>query len=171
MLTQSPCMSAAATRMVSAESVSISSFAAVLFSVPFLPSLLPLSMSRGDYLFAPPVAETVFAYPGTPAASSFNSTPNATAPASPFAMPMSAPTMSPDAMLHAYATKKKHTSSSTKHTSGAEVVPSSRTPACVSCTSSPRTRPRGSASGSENGEVLGGAAPLIRAGPRARLSR
>ncbi|KAJ7187417.1 hypothetical protein C8R46DRAFT_856244, partial [Mycena filopes] len=68
----------------------------------------------GEYLFAPPVAETVFAYPGTPAAatSSFNST-----PASPFAMPMSTPTMSPDAMLRAYATKK-HASSHGAPTGG-----------------------------------------------------
>ncbi|KAJ7717784.1 hypothetical protein B0H16DRAFT_1475884 [Mycena metata] len=125
----------------------------------------------GDYLFAPPVAETVFAYPGTPAASSFNSTPNATAPASPFAMPMSAPTMSPDAMLRAYATKKKHTSSSTKHTSGAEVVPTLKNTGMRVLYKQPEEEAAGSASGSESGEVLGGAAPLIRAGPGARLSR
>ncbi|KAJ7072126.1 hypothetical protein C8F01DRAFT_953349, partial [Mycena amicta] len=55
----------------------------------------------GEYLFAP-TPETVFAYPGTPAASSFNSVPS-----SPFAMPMSLEPManSPDAMLRAYAAK------------------------------------------------------------------
>ncbi|KAJ7032681.1 hypothetical protein C8F04DRAFT_1261761 [Mycena alexandri] len=227
----------------------------------------------GDYLFAPPVAETVFAYPGTPAASSFNSTsrfsflsplhpfvfvhmasprspppstrfwfpsrmyslclpyrrisphlhtpsllsplsslsslppilrfhtlplghapfppfplprspphghalpssyllrsPNP--PASPFAMPMSAPTMSPDAMLRAYATKKKHTSSSTKHTSGAEVVPTLKNTGMRVLYKQPEDEVAGSASASssESGEVLGGAAPLIRAGPGARLT-
>ncbi|KAJ7716457.1 hypothetical protein B0H16DRAFT_1741264 [Mycena metata] len=123
----------------------------------------------GDYLFAPPVAETVFVYPGTPAASSFNSSPNASA--SPFAMPMSAPTMSPDAMLRAYATKKKHTSSSTKHTSGAEVVPTLKNTGMHVLYTQPEDDSPGSAGSSESGEVLGGAAPLIRAGPGARLSR
>ncbi|KAJ6460456.1 hypothetical protein C8R47DRAFT_929986, partial [Mycena vitilis] len=57
----------------------------------------------GEYLFAP-VQETVFAYPGTPAAGSGFASPALPA-ASPFAMPMQPPTMSPDAMLRAYATK------------------------------------------------------------------
>ncbi|KAJ6600488.1 hypothetical protein DFH09DRAFT_595930 [Mycena vulgaris] len=76
----------------------------------------------GDYLFAP-MPETVFAYPGTPAMGSFN-TP---APASPFAMPMSAPTMSPDAMLRAYAAT--HTdSSSSSSASGSPALSSSPLP-------------------------------------------
>ncbi|KAK7028692.1 hypothetical protein R3P38DRAFT_3267532 [Favolaschia claudopus] len=86
-----------------------------------------------EYLFAPP-AETVFQYPGTPAPGSGFGSPNippalptgtsSTFPASaasPFAMPMQPPTMSPDAMLRAYAAKTKHTSTATGN-SGAEVV-------------------------------------------------
>ncbi|KAJ7076734.1 hypothetical protein B0H15DRAFT_790285, partial [Mycena belliarum] len=58
----------------------------------------------GEYLFAP-VQETVFSYPGTPVAGAtgFGGASPA-APASPFSMPMSKPTMSPDEMLRAYAT-------------------------------------------------------------------
>nr|GAT43500.1 predicted protein [Mycena chlorophos] len=86
--------------------------------------------NAGDYLFAP-MPETVFAYPGTPAASSFNSTaPLATTPTSPFAMPMSTEPMasSPDAMLRSYAAKHASAAGApsplSHSTGGAEVVSS-----------------------------------------------
>ncbi|KAJ7076241.1 hypothetical protein B0H15DRAFT_805690 [Mycena belliarum] len=71
-----------------------------------------------QYLFAP-VQETVFAYPGTPApgAADFGGGASPAAPASPFAMPMSKPMMSPDAMLRAYATT--HTAPTTASASRA----------------------------------------------------
>ncbi|KAJ7100340.1 hypothetical protein C8R44DRAFT_946713 [Mycena epipterygia] len=55
----------------------------------------------------------------------------ATTPASPFAMPMTAPTISPDDMLRAYAAKHASTATATPYpltgtTAGAEVVPSLR---------------------------------------------
>ncbi|KAF7321768.1 hypothetical protein MKEN_00698500 [Mycena kentingensis (nom. inval.)] len=86
----------------------------------------PETEDTDEYLFAP-TPETVFAYPGTPAASSFNSA----APSSPFAMPMSsvATSSSPDAMLRAYATKHMSVASNapstlSNSTAGAEVVSS-----------------------------------------------
>ncbi|KAJ7229746.1 hypothetical protein B0H12DRAFT_221859 [Mycena haematopus] len=91
----------------------------------------------GEYLFAPQ-SETVFQYPGTPAPGSAFSSPGSaytapayTAPAapatasSPFAMPMQPPTMSPDAMLRAYATKH------------ASTTPSLTTPSSLARASSP----------------------------------
>ncbi|KAJ7194307.1 hypothetical protein GGX14DRAFT_476497 [Mycena pura] len=118
----------------------------------------------GDYLFAP-MPETVFAYPGTPAASSFNSS---AAPSSPFAMPMSAPTMSPDDMLRAYAAKHASTASAapsplSKTTTGAEVVPTLQNTGMRILYKQPDASARARAP-----SVAGG---LIRAGKGARLSK
>jgi len=118
----------------------------------------------GDYLFAP-VQETVFAYPGTPApgSSGFG---NTQVPSSPFAMPMQPPTMSPDAMLRAYAAKHASTSgtpSPLSHTTaGAEVVSS------IKGTGMRVLYKQPDEAANANGSAGGG---MIRAGPGARLSR
>ncbi|KAF7333232.1 hypothetical protein MSAN_02430600 [Mycena sanguinolenta] len=97
----------------------------------------------GEYLFAPSQSETVFAYAGTPApgsgfgspAPSYTSspapafttpaavsTPTTASSTSPFAMPMQPPTMSPDAMLRAYAAKHTSATPSLTRKATAEVV-------------------------------------------------
>lgn len=115
----------------------------------------------GEYLFAP-TPETVFAYPGTPAASSFNSVPS-----SPFAMPMSLEPManSPDAMLRAYAAKHASTtpSSLSNSSGGAQVVSSLHNTGMRVLYS----QPAGPAS--QAGPLR--KSTLIRAGKGARLSK
>ncbi|KAJ7675420.1 hypothetical protein B0H14DRAFT_3066750 [Mycena olivaceomarginata] len=117
----------------------------------------------GEYLFAPQQAETVFQYPGTPAPGSAFSSP--AIPASPFAMPMQPPTMSPDDMLRAYAAKHASTASSTPSPlARAEVVSSIKD-------SGMRVlyKPEDEGSAAAGARVASPA--LIRAGPGARVSR
>ncbi|KAJ6534893.1 hypothetical protein B0H19DRAFT_1271571 [Mycena capillaripes] len=87
-------------------------------------------------------------------------------PSSPFAMPMQPPTMSPDAMLRAYAAKHASTSgtpSPLSHTTaGAEVVSS------IKGTGMRVLYKQPDETANANGSAGGG---MIRAGPGARLSR
>ncbi|KAF7324317.1 hypothetical protein MSAN_02525200 [Mycena sanguinolenta] len=135
-----------------------------------------------EYLFAPSQSETVFAYPGTPApgsgfgspAPSYTSSPApaSTTPAavstpttasstSPFAMPMQPPTMSPDAMLRAYAAKHASVTPSLSRKATAEVVGSLKD-----------TGMRVLYKPEDDSNPARAASPgLIRAGPGARISR
>jgi hypothetical protein len=123
----------------------------------------------GDYLFAPPQeqeGETVFQYPGTPAPGSAFGSPAIPA-ASPFAMPMQPPTMSPDDMLRAYAAKHASTISASPSPlsagRSAEVVPSLRDTGMRVLYKQP--------DGAGGNEGRAQSPALIRAGPGARLSR
>ncbi|KAF7341761.1 hypothetical protein MSAN_02030400 [Mycena sanguinolenta] len=142
-----------------------------------------------EYLFAPSQSETVFAYPGTPApGSGFGkwavarralpphtprppppafttpavvSTPTTASSTSPFAMPMQPPTMSPDAMLRAYAAKHASVTPSLSRKATAEVVGSLKD-----------TGMRVLYKPEDDANPARAASPgLIRAGPGARISR
>jgi hypothetical protein len=123
----------------------------------------------GEYLFAPQQAETVFQYPGTPApgsgfggpAPAYTSAPAA----SPFAMPMQPPTMSPDAMLRAYAAKHASNTPTLSRAPTAEVVASLKDTGMRVL----YKQPDGDAAQVDAGRAASPA--LIRAGPGARISR